>query len=244
MANRTLSLCRANNGLITRWSTSQAFTPKAKPVPRPIQLPHSARSVQSMSTEPKTGTSASSTDYVKSNGNGNGNESAKKKAEELKKDKEERAKNFLHKVMAENKKWCAEHGFDDFVDVTEYSFLDKQTPVGTVLSCCDSRAPTAALGNDAPNEIFSIRNIGNQFANSIGSFRYGVEVLQTPYAIILGHTNCGAIRAAATDYRFLHTMVQQEVIPLVRVIRFADSLANAARIDEMHFDHRCSYVLR
>eukprot|EP00483_Globobulimina_turgida_P000848 UN00849 len=56
----------------------------------------------------------------------------------------------------------------------------------------------------------------------------------------MGHTNCGAIRSAASDYRFLHTMVQQEVISLVRVIRFADSLANSAKLDEMPFDHRCN----
>ena len=118
--------------------------------------------------------------------------------------------------------------------------MDKQTPICTVLSCCDSRAPTSALGTEAPNEIFSVRNIGNQFCNSIGSFRYGLEVLKTPYAIIMGHTNCGAIRGAASDYRFLHTMVQQEVISLVRVIRFADSLTNSSKLDEMPFDHRCS----
>eukprot|EP01084_Bolivina_argentea_P168315 291925_1 len=153
----------------------------------------------------------------------------------------QRKANFIHDVMSENKIWCHSHDLDNLTDgLTEYSFLDKQTPIATVLSCCDSRAPTSALGAEAPNEIFSVRNIGNQFCNSIGSFRYGLEELKTPYAIIMGHTNCGAIRGAASDYRSLHTMVQQEVISLVRVIRFADSLTNSSKLDEMPFDHRCN----
>jgi len=151
---------------------------------------------------------------------------------------------FINHIMVENKKWCDEHGLNEFNDGLNYHhFLDKQTPLSTMLSCCDSRAPTSALGSDAPNDVFSVRNIGNQFCNSIGSFRYGIEELKTPYAIIMGHTNCGAIRGAASDYRGLHTMVQQEVISLVRVIRFADSLPNSTKLDEMPFDHRCSFVL-
>merc|ERR550539_1995006 len=151
------TLCRTNDTLTKRWSQSKTFqnvsAPKLKLVDPPIQLPHQVihRTHQSMCTE------ATATDPKEDNPNTkiNGNENVPKKGEELKLAQEFRAKNFLHKVMRENKKWCHEHGFTDFVDVTEYSFLDKQTPVGTVLSCCDSRAPTAALGNDAPNEIFS-----------------------------------------------------------------------------------------
>lgn len=65
-------------------------------------------------------------------------------------------------------------------------------------------------------------------------------MLETPLAFIIGHTNCGAIRAAASDYRPLHTMVQQEIISLVRVIRFAQSLHNAQYIEECSFDDRCN----
>ena len=188
--------------------------------------------------ESSSSSSPTQTDVPTTSGKTDGNNVDEKAAKEQ---KEHRKKNFIHNVMVANKKWCTDHGFDDGNDgYTEFSFLDKQTPLSTVLSCCDSRAPTSALGTEAPNEIFSVRNIGNQFCNSIGSFRYGLEVLKTPYAIIMGHTNCGAIRGAASDYRFLHTMVQQEVISLVRVIRFADSLTNSAKLDEMPFDHRCS----
>mmetsp|Transcript_10038 Transcript_10038/g.9032 ORF Transcript_10038/g.9032 Transcript_10038/m.9032 type:complete len:408 (-) Transcript_10038:146-1369(-) len=204
-------------------------------------------------TTANNSSNANTAEPSKKDGNGNGGNGSKidheqdakrKEAEEqaLLKEKEDRQRNFIHGIMVDNKKWCSDHGMSGTNDdgITQFSFLDKQTPICTVLSCCDSRAPTSALGTEAPNEIFSVRNIGNQFCNSIGSFRYGLEVLKTPYAIIMGHTNCGAIRGAASDYRFLHTMVQQEVISLVRVIRFADSLTNSAKLDEMPFDHRCN----
>merc|ERR1712087_843869 len=102
--------------------------------------------------------------------------------------KASRCNNFIHEIMLGNQKWCNEL-FSSLDVYSDPSFLDKQTPISTVLSCCDSRAPTAAMGAGAPNEIFSVRNIGNQFCNSIGSFRYGLEVLKTRYAIIMGHTN-------------------------------------------------------
>ena len=44
--------------------------------------------------------------------------------------------------------------------------------------------------------MFSIRNIGNQIVTSEGSVDYGVRVLKTPYLMVVGHSGCGAIKAA------------------------------------------------
>ena len=76
-----------------------------------------------------------------------------------------------------------------------------QNPDTTLVTCCDSRIPSDVFGMDCLNENFSIRNIGNQFRNSEGSIKYSLFQLKTPLLIILGHTGCGAINTALSDYR-------------------------------------------
>jgi len=80
-------------------------------------------------------------------------------------------------------------------------FLKKQEPYITLITCSDSRVQPEVFGIDTINNIFSIRNIGNQLINSLGSVDYGVYHLKTPLLIILGHVRCGAITAALQDYR-------------------------------------------
>jgi carbonic anhydrase len=80
---------------------------------------------------------------------------------------------------------------------TEAGF--KQHPVITLLTCSDSRVPVNIFG-PAFNRIFSVENIGNQFRLNEESILYGLLHLHTPVLIIAGHTDCGAIKAAETDF--------------------------------------------
>lgn len=75
----------------------------------------------------------------------------------------------------------------------------QQHPFVTLLTCCDSRVPPTMLG-DTFNRVFCIENIGNQVKNSEGSILYGLLHLHTPLMIIAGHSECGAIKAATSDY--------------------------------------------
>jgi carbonic anhydrase len=75
----------------------------------------------------------------------------------------------------------------------------QQHPFVTLLTCCDSRVPPSMLG-DTFNRIFCIENIGNQVKNNEGSVLYGLLHLHTPLMIVAGHTECGAIKAATSDF--------------------------------------------
>ncbi|MDD3364317.1 MAG: carbonic anhydrase [Syntrophomonas sp.] len=75
----------------------------------------------------------------------------------------------------------------------------QQHPFVTLLTCCDSRVPPSMLG-DTFNRVFCVENIGNQVKNSEGSVLYGLLHLQTPLMIVAGHTECGAIKAATSDF--------------------------------------------
>jgi Carbonic anhydrase len=75
----------------------------------------------------------------------------------------------------------------------------QQHPFVTLLTCCDSRVSPSMLG-DTFNRIFCVENIGNQLKNAEGSVLYGLLHLHTPLMIVAGHSECGAIKAATSDF--------------------------------------------
>ena len=106
----------------------------------------------------------------------------------------------------------------------------KQTPRVMLLTCCDSRIPQNLFDRDGLNEIFVVRNIGNQFRNSEGSVKYPILHLKTPLLIVMGHTGCGAIKTSLSDYRWEDDAIQKEVIGLVNSIRLADQKINMTQL--------------
>jgi len=77
-----------------------------------------------------------------------------------------------------------------------------QKPIATVVSCSDSRVPVEIIFDQLePGKLFVIRVAGNIVAEPsvIGSLEYAVEHLRTPYIVVLGHTECGAVKARLAD---------------------------------------------
>lgn len=87
----------------------------------------------------------------------------------------------------------------------------EQTPIATLVMCCDSRAHTTSFTNKPENNFFIVRNIGNQYILNQGSTSYGVNILETRLLIFLGHSQCGAIRAALRDYSDLPSNIIREI---------------------------------
>ncbi|MDR2198941.1 MAG: carbonic anhydrase [Deltaproteobacteria bacterium] len=72
-----------------------------------------------------------------------------------------------------------------------------QFPLAAILSCSDSRAPVERIFDLGFGDIFSIRVAGAvPGVDELGSIEYAVEHLGTPLAMVLHHTQCGAITAA------------------------------------------------
>ncbi len=86
----------------------------------------------------------------------------------------------------------------------------QQHPFATLLTCCDSRVSPSMLG-DTFNRVFCVENIGNQFKNSEGSVLYGLLHLRTPLMLVAGHSDCGAIKAATSDYTGEPTALVKEL---------------------------------
>jgi len=86
----------------------------------------------------------------------------------------------------------------------------QQHPFVTLLTCCDSRVPPSMLG-DTFNRVFCVENIGNQVKNAEGSVLYGLLHLHTPLMIVAGHSECGAIKAATSDFATEPSALVQEL---------------------------------
>jgi carbonic anhydrase len=93
-------------------------------------------------------------------------------------------------------------------------FMDAQTPRATVITCADSRVQPNAWDQTPENDDFIVRNIGNQVSNALGSVEYGVEELHTPLLLVVGHTGCGAVKAAMGKPDELSPAIRSELAAL------------------------------
>ena len=72
-----------------------------------------------------------------------------------------------------------------------------QSPFAILVSCSDSRVPVETVFDQEPGNIFGVRVAGN-FVDpaGLGSIEYSVAVLKSSLILVLGHHECGAIKAA------------------------------------------------
>lgn len=72
-----------------------------------------------------------------------------------------------------------------------------QKPHTIVLSCSDSRVPPELVFDQKLGEIFTVRTAGESLDSSaIASIEYAVAHLGARLILVMGHTSCGAVKAA------------------------------------------------
>ena len=78
-----------------------------------------------------------------------------------------------------------------------------QSPEWLFITCSDSRIVPDLIFCTEPGDLFITRNAGNVVPVSgndvdgcTATIEYAVEVLKVPYAILCGHSDCGAMKAA------------------------------------------------
>jgi carbonic anhydrase len=128
----------------------------------------------------------------------------------------------LHELMAGNQRFAAnqltsvEH---DLAILKEHT-VDKQEPFAGVLGCADSRVPVELIFDQTIGHTFVTRVAGNMVTPEIiASLEYGVAVLGIKVLLVLGHSACGAVKAAmkadpvpgqiSTLYKHLRPAVEQ-----------------------------------
>jgi carbonic anhydrase len=117
-------------------------------------------------------------------------------SKEVKAKDTEKISNIITNLIKEDNNFVHSHSKKYFDTIKEH-----QHPNITLLTCSDSRVQENILEKDPINKIFSVRNIGNQLATGTGSVDYGIKNLHTQLLIIMGHSHCGAIKAAMSNYQ-------------------------------------------
>jgi carbonic anhydrase len=72
-----------------------------------------------------------------------------------------------------------------------------QYPRAVILSCMDSRAPAKFLFDQGLGDFFNARIAGNIADHDlVGSMEYGCAVVGAKLVLVMGHTDCGAVKGA------------------------------------------------
>ena len=83
-----------------------------------------------------------------------------------------------------------------------------QSPAVMVIGCCDSRVSPEVIFDAGPGELFVVRNVANLVpvfqpdggAHGVSAaLEYAVQVLRVRHIVVLGHAQCGGIRAFVDD---------------------------------------------
>jgi carbonic anhydrase len=121
---------------------------------------------------------------------------------------------------------------------------DKQHPFTSVLSCSDSRAPVEMLFDQALGDVFSVRLAGNIASDKvIGSLEFSSKYLGSKLIVVLGHSDCGAVKAACDNFREGHI---GEIINLIRpAVRMEKTtVENRSSTNEVFLDKVCALNVR
>ena len=95
---------------------------------------------------------------------------------------------------------------------------DGQYPFAAILSCIDSRTPAELIFDQGLGDIFSIRIAGNIVNDDIiGSLEFACKVAGSKLIVVLGHTNCGAIKGACDEAQLGYlTQLLEKIKPAIQ----------------------------
>ena len=83
-----------------------------------------------------------------------------------------------------------------------------QSPQIMVIGCCDSRVSPEVIFDARPGELFVVRNVANlvppyspdgQAHGVSAALEFGVAALKVQHIVVLGHAQCGGVKAFAED---------------------------------------------
>lgn len=128
----------------------------------------------------------------------------------------------LMRLIDGNKRFTQQQltSLNDDLKLLKEKTAEAQTPFAALLSCADSRVPVELIFDQSIGKLFVCRVAGNiATADLIASLEYGVAVLGAKAIMVLGHANCGAVKATidakavpgqiSTLYRSIRPAIEQ-----------------------------------
>ena len=84
-----------------------------------------------------------------------------------------------------------------YAEEAKNKLLENQTPLAAIVGCSDSRVPPELIFDRGLGELFVVRDAGNVIGPiEMDSVEFAVAKLHVPLVIVMGHQNCGAVKAA------------------------------------------------
>jgi carbonic anhydrase len=107
----------------------------------------------------------------------------------------------LHKLLEGNRRFTKGETNDPRRKPEDFAKLaEGQTPMAVIVGCADSRVSPELLFDQGVGDLFVVRVAGNVVsgagASVKGSIEYAVAELGVSLVMVLGHTHCGAVKAA------------------------------------------------
>ena len=126
----------------------------------------------------------------------------------------------IHLLAEGNQRFLSQKliSFTEDLDILKAHSEEHQEPFAAVLSCADSRVPVELIFDQSIGHLFVVRVAGNiATPDTIASLEYGAAVLGVKALLVLGHTNCGAVKATiaakavpgqiSTLYQYIHPAI-------------------------------------
>jgi carbonic anhydrase len=104
-----------------------------------------------------------------------------------------------------------------------------QAPFAAVLGCMDSRVSPELVFDQRIGDIFAVRVAGN-FVNTdiLGSLEYATAVAGAKLIVVLGHSDCGAVKGAIDHVQLGNlTAALENIRPAVAEVSAADGAGNS-----------------
>lgn len=126
--------------------------------------------------------------------------------------------NVLQDLLEGNQRYVNNNLTSSDVPELVRQTAEGQYPKAVVLSCIDSRVPVEMVFDQTIGDIFVARVAGN-FENTdiLGSMEYSCKVAGSKLVLVLGHENCGAVKAACDGIMLGNiTAMLDNIVPAVK----------------------------
>lgn len=127
-----------------------------------------------------------------------------------------------------------------------------QFPFAAILGCSDSRVPVELIFDQGLGDLFVVRLAGNiASTNAIGSLEFSCKVLGSKIIVVLGHTECGAVKSACDSVELGNvTSVLKHIEPAIALEKEILANRNSKNKEFVHkvlhhnLDYQIETILR
>lgn len=134
------------------------------------------------------------------------------------------------------------------LDDQRKNLTSEQHPIAVILGCIDSRVPSELIFDLGLGDVFNIRIAGNILNEDIlGSIEFACKVVGAKLIVVLGHSDCGAIKAACNSIKIEHmSSITDKINKVIQLLESQDTTREgfADEVTKMNTKYVKSEILK